>query len=167
MIEINADDADDDQAPDLQAAYSDLVQGLKANALPAETLKELSANFARASGLDRITQDLASKFVPPTLLTTPSASPIGDALFDLPIDTSHHDTARNTERMAESLEAQRQAVAQLVQLTTASLALTTEQREASERAERFSRRTTITSVIIAGASLGTSIAALIVAVILR
>lgn len=174
MIEIPGDDSQLDETPDdrptpnLGAAYMDLIQGLKANALPAETLRRLGTDFSKAAGLDRITNDWGLKAIPANLLPHREFdSALMDPALDLPIDTSHHETARNTERMAETLEGQTEAVAQLVQLTASSLALTTEQREASERSERFSRRTTIISVVIGAASLGTSIAAIVVAIAVR
>jgi hypothetical protein len=151
MIEISADHPhdDDDAMPNLNAAYTNLLRGLEASVLPAETLKKLGDDFSRAAGLDRLASDWGlispQHFLPQHEIESDLLNP---AILSQHVDTSHHETARNTERMAESLEAQHAAVAQLVRLTASSLALTTEQREASERSERFSRRTTITSVVI-------------------
>lgn len=168
------EDSDDDLAhaghetPDLSGAYADLVKGIRMNALPAEKLQELSANFSKAAGMDKLAGIFDSspmtRFFPNGIVPQPPS----DFVLDLPpIDTSPSRTAENTERMAEVLEDQHAAVTQLVSLTASTLALTAQQREAAERSERFSRRTTIASIFIAAASLGTSVAALVVAVLVR
>lgn len=167
-------DSDDDLAhagrevPDLSGAYAELMKGITINAIPAQKLQEMSANFSKAAGLDKLagifdTSPMTSFFPNGIVPQAPS-----DFDFDpSPIDTSPSRTAQNTERMAEALEDQHAAVAQLVSMTASTLALTAQQRKAAERSERFSRRTTITSIFIAAASLGASVAALVVAVLVR
>lgn len=172
----NSTDDDDVQSglDGVNNAYRDLVEGLRGQALSSAELTRLSTNFSKATGLDQVTDFLGNadsmrSIGIASMGQFPAASidpiPLTE-LGDIPYDSSPSETARNTERMAEILENQHAAVTELVTLTASSLALTTEQREAAQRAERFSRRTTIASVVIAAASLGTSIAALLVAIVL-
>ena len=77
---------------------------------------------------------------------------------DFEVDDSPQRTAESTEQMA-------QYVAELVQLTGSSLALTEQSREDNAKLERFTRRISWASLGISIASLAVAIASLIVAIV--
>lgn len=154
-------------SPDLADAYLELGKSLSANPVGAETLKQIGVGFRKAAGLNHIGPVLSAQLEEQIEKTRGLVPPWGGADVELALpepDTRPSEIVSATQRTAELIGQQNAAIAQLVELTINSLALSQTQQEQSRKSDRFSRRMTWTSVILTGATVAVSLAALIVAV---
>lgn len=87
--------------------------------------------------------------------------PLRYDIAELAIDSSPQRTADATEAMAQRLADMHTVTEDLVRLTATNLRHTEEQRVLSARTERFTRGMTWASFVVAFASLGAAVAALL------
>jgi hypothetical protein len=162
--EPTADAADPPKS--LAAAYVELNGKLKGGGLSAEQLKSIGKGFR---GMQPLIDSGRTDFLAEPLLKMqrtiiPEQSVIDNMIERFQPDTRPDEIAANTERAAELMSEQNEAIAQLVEITLSNLALSKTQQEHSERTERFARRMSWASVIIAGASLAAAVAAIAVSI---
>lgn len=140
---------------DMKAAYADVMKAAGTQ-ISSEAFKEITEGFASIATNAGIFagMNFSTPIVPPHLRDVES--------FEIPdyaIDRSPMRTASNTKRMADQMEDMHDVLSRMMTLTAANVELAKEQHKSAERSQRFSRRTTIATIVISGASLVAAVVA--------
>ncbi|MEW1706967.1 hypothetical protein AB0230_06970 [Microbacterium sp. NPDC089190] len=167
VIEVTADDGV--SAADLSRAYVRLNEGL-ANSMGAAAMQPFIEQFRETIGhqadIARIAKSLTPTYDLPDLRVNLPHDAFDSQPPPVPIDL-HSPTAaiaESTAEVADLMNRQHEAIAQLVALTAANVQHTESQREIAERTEKFTRGMAWASLIVSGASLIAAVAAIVVSI---
>lgn len=175
-IDFNDYAGDDDEAApastspeELAKAYRNLSAGLD-SALDPDIMQPTLDRFRNTLGLGIGTADMLARLAAttdspnlldsiPAGLIAPPAPPLHE-IADIYSPTA--DIADHTAEVADLMRLQHEAIAQLVALTATSLQHTRAQQASAERTERFTRGMSWSSLVVAVASLGAAVGAIVV-----